>query len=133
MKLSNGTVVELKEENGWEAKVENLPKIDSATGNEIEYTWEEVDLPEGYTLTETTKNGTVTTLTNSHDVELIDIEVEKVWKDNDNKDKARPRSVTIILLANGTEVGSKILDESNGWTETFTDLYRYENGTEIKY
>ena len=36
----------------WEATVENLPKY--AAGEEIEYTWTERKLPEGYTLTSNT-------------------------------------------------------------------------------
>ena len=55
--LSNGTEVTLNEDNSWTATVENLPKY--ANGQEIEYTWTEGGLPEGYTLTNTVKEGTL--------------------------------------------------------------------------
>ena len=60
--LSNGTEVTLNAANNWTATVKNLPKY--ADGKEIEYTWKEDALPAGYTLTDTSVNGTVTTLTN---------------------------------------------------------------------
>ena len=64
--LSNGTEVTLNEENSWTATVEHLPKY--ANGEEIVYTWteDEEGLPEGYGLTDSSVNGTVTTLTNSY-------------------------------------------------------------------
>ena len=62
--LSNGDEVTLNEENGWSAKVENLPKYKD--GQEINYSWSESSLPEGYTLVSSTKDGTVTTLTNKY-------------------------------------------------------------------
>ena len=62
--LSNGTKVTLNEENGWTATVENLPKYKD--GKVIEYTWTESKLPEGYELTGTSTDGTITTITNTH-------------------------------------------------------------------
>ena len=80
----------LNEANGWTAKVENLPKY--ANGVEIEYTWteDEAGLPEGYTLTGTAKEGTVTTLTNSYTTEVTEATVRKVWEDSENQDGKRP-------------------------------------------
>ena len=64
MTLSNGDRGHAERcEQGWTATVENLPKY--ADGEEIEYTWTEAE-PEGYELTDTSGEGTVTTLTNSH-------------------------------------------------------------------
>ena len=62
--LSNGTTVTLNAANGWEAKVENLPMYKD--GKLITYTWTEGELPEGYALTGTSVNGTVTTLTKTN-------------------------------------------------------------------
>ena len=53
----------LNEGNNWTATVTDLPKY--ADGEEIVYTWTEGELPEGYTLTDTSVEGTVTTLTNT--------------------------------------------------------------------
>ncbi len=62
--LSDGTVVTLNKDNGWTATVKDLPRYEN--GREVTYTWSEVSVPEGYTLTDTTTKGTVTTLTNTY-------------------------------------------------------------------
>ena len=63
--LSNGAEVTLDENNGWTATVSVLQKYD-ADGKEIVYTWTENSVPDGYELTDTSVNGTVTTLTNTY-------------------------------------------------------------------
>ena len=125
--LSNGTTVTLNEENSWTAKVENLPKY--AAGEEIIYTWTEESLPEGYELTSTATEGTITTLTNTHVPEVTEATVKKVWNDAENQDGIRPASLK-VTLSNGTAV---TLDESNEWTATIKDLPKYAKGTEIEY
>ena len=71
--LMNGNAVvdtvTLKEANDWSATVGNLEK--KAGGKDIEYTWTEGSMPEGYKLTDTRKNGTVTTLTNTYAPEKV--------------------------------------------------------------
>lgn len=62
--LSDGQTVTLNDNNNWTATITGLPKY--ADGQEITYTWTEGTLPEGYTLTGTATEGTVTTLTNSY-------------------------------------------------------------------
>ena len=39
----------------------------------------------------------------------------------------------MTLFANGDEAGTATLSEDNGWTYTWTDLYKYEGGKEIAY
>ena len=125
--LSNGTVVILSEANNWTAKVEKLPKYDK--GKEIVYTWTEETLPNGYTLSDTSVNGTVTTLTNSYTPDTTSATVKKVWDDKDNQDGKRPTSLK-VTLSNGAEV---TLNEANKWTATVNDLPKYDNGKEIVY
>ncbi len=125
--LSNGTEVTLSEENGWSATVSELPKY--ADGEEIVYTWTEGDLPEGYELTDSSVNGTVTTLTNSYDTENTQATVRKVWDDAENQDGKRPETLT-VTLSNGTEV---TLSEENGWSATVSELPKYADGEEIVY
>ncbi|MBR2546049.1 MAG: Cna B-type domain-containing protein [Erysipelotrichaceae bacterium] len=132
--LSNGTEVTLNEGNSWSATVDKLPKYNK--GVEIEYTWTEGTLPEGYKLTNTSKEGTVTTLTNSHTPEVIDITVEKVWNDNDNNDGKRSTEITVSLKADGTGIRTLTLNEGNEWKQTVTGLPKYKEGAvgqEIKY
>ena len=129
--LSNGAEVTLNEANSWTAKVEHLPKYNK--GVEIEYTWTEGELPEGYALTNTTKEGTITTLTNTHVPEKVDVEGSKTWNDAGNQDGKRPASITINLLANGTKVASKTVTKDDEWKWSFTGLDKYKAGTEIAY
>ncbi|QTE74631.1 Cna B-type domain-containing protein [Clostridiales bacterium FE2010] len=131
--LSNGTDVTLNAANGWTATIDNLPKYKD--GVEIEYTWteDETGLPEGYTLTSAEKVGTITTLTNSRDTEKTQVSVEKIWSDSGNREGFRPETVTVKLLANGTEIKTTELSESNEWKYTWTGLPKYEGGKEITY
>ena len=125
--LSNGTEVELNEGNSWTATVKDLPKYKD--GKEIVYTWTEEDLPEGYELVSNNTEGLVTTITNKHTPETVDVKVIKVWDDANDQDGKRPESLK-VTLSNGTEVE---LNEGNNWTATVKDLPKYENGQQIVY
>ena len=118
----------LNEGNDWQATVKNLPKYENH-GEEIEYTWEEGSVPEGYELSGTSTEGTLTTLTNTYDPELTSATVKKIWDDKDDKAGKRPDSLTVIL-SDGTEV---ILNEDNDWQATVEDLPKYADGKEIEY
>lgn len=73
-------------------------------------------------------------LTNSHVPELIDISVTKTWDDHDDQDGLRPESVTVRLLADGEDTDeSRVLSDANNWTDTFTALDAYRDGTKIDY
>ena len=125
--MSDGTEVTLNEDNNWTATVTDLPKY--ADGEEILYTWTEGELPEGYTITNTGVEGTVTTQTNSYTPETISLTIRKVWDDDNDRDGKRPESLT-VTLSDGTEV---TLNEDNNWTATVTNLPKYASGEEIVY
>ncbi|MBR3195652.1 MAG: Cna B-type domain-containing protein [Clostridia bacterium] len=125
-KLSNGTEVTLNAQNSWTAKAEELPKLEN--GKEVAYTWADPTAPDGYKMTAKTE-GTVTTVTFSHEPETTEAEIRILWDDNDNKDGTRPASIT-ARLSDGTEVD---LNEGNGWTAKATGLPRFASGTEILY
>ena len=128
--LSNGQSVILSEENGWTATIENLPVY--ANGEKIVYTWAE-ESTSGYELTDSQVDGYVTTLTNTHTPETINITVTKVWADDDNESGKRPENIKIALLANGTEIETVELTEVNEWKHTFNELPLYESGSKITY
>ena len=124
-------VVTLSESTGWSATVTGLPLNDK--GTPIEYTWEEVDLPDGYELTDTSKEGTVTTLTNTHEPEKIDIPVKKEWPVENQFGFPNP-SVVVNLVDNGQVLDSRTLSVDNNWEDAFTGLDKYRNhGEEIPY
>ena len=130
---ATGETVTLSAENNWTQTVSDLPE--KANGKAIEYTWTEETLPEGYELTDNSKNGTVTTLTNTYAPETTSITGTKTWDDADNQDGKRPESIIINLLANGEIAASQTVtaDGAGNWTYTFTDLPKYANGEEITY
>ncbi len=101
---------------------------------DIKYSIEE-DAVEGYEaeITGDAENGFV--ITNSHTPETIDISVSKEWNDEENQDGIRPESVTVTLLADGseTEVEDIELGETNNWADSFEDLPKYADGTQIEY
>ena len=62
------------------------------------------------------------------------VSVEKVWDDEDDKNEARPESVTIRLLANGEDTEKALeLKESDGWKGEFANLDAYADGQKIVY
>ena len=130
--LNNGDVVTLSEENKWSATINELPKF-NANGAEIVYTWTEGDMPEGYSLTNTVREGEVTTLTNSYTPGTTSVSGFKTWNDEDNQDGKRPESITVNLLADGTPVQSKTVTAEDGWAWNFTGLPEYNSGTKITY
>ena len=123
--------VTLRAANEWTATVDHLQKY--ANGKAIEYTWSETDLPEGYTLTNTKAEGTVTTLTNSHTTEETEVNVLKVWDDKNNQDGYRPDNVTVNLLANGEVIDTVTLSAENEWNKTWTKLDKKAAGKDIVY
>ncbi len=125
--VNNNQMVELNADNDWTGVVEDQPVyIDG--GKIIIYNWREPAI-KGYTLTDLSTNGTVTTLTNSHEPETTSATVVKVWEDNNNELKLRPKSIK-ARLSNGMTV---VLSEENGWKATIDNLPKYKNGKQIVY
>ena len=132
----------LSEENGWNYIFNDLPMVKD--GKVINYTVSENPISD-YTMnvidntaddfTVVVANNTyVFTVKNTHVPAVTDVNVVKVWDDNGNQDGVRPAGVTVQLLADGVVVDSAVLDASNEWSFTFTDLAVYKhNGTEIVY
>ncbi|MBP3650082.1 MAG: Cna B-type domain-containing protein [Clostridia bacterium] len=133
--LNNGTkdvgTVTLNEANQWTDTISGLPKY--AAGKEIEYTWSEGTLPEGYTLKSTKTEGTITTITNTHETATTEATVKKVWEDEDDQDGKRPEELTVTLNNGTKDVGTVTLNEANQWTDTISDLPKYAAGQEIVY
>lgn len=95
----------------------------------INYTVEEADNEE-YTVTATGDTGTIAaniTATaafinhkGDEEVDLIDVTVNKVWKLDD--DGTAADSVTIVLYGDNEEYARVILNASNNWAYTWTEL-----------
>ena len=131
--LSNGLGLTLNEEDNWSATVENLPK-ENTSGEDIAYTWIIENLPEGYSVSSSITEGTVTTVTLSYQEvvpeETVEASVKVVWDDAENQDGKRPESL-VATLSNGMEV---TLNEENNWSATIEKLLKNsEGGEEILY
>ena len=126
-----GKEVVLSADNKWTHTFEKL--AEKASGQDIHYSVEEVDVPEGYTVTEESKEKGDVVLTNTHTPSTVDIPVTKIWVDNDNQDGLRPAKITVKLLANGGEVARKDITSETDWKDTFTGLPKFKDGKEIVY
>ena len=145
--------VTLNNSNEWSGKITGLAKYGDITADnpEIVYTWLEKDLPDGYFLTGSSVNGTITSLTNTY--QTYDLKTSyvgiKYWEDENNKYSTRPSDLTVTLKAsylnettgkygdpvplNNTPTWTKD-PATNQWTYTFNDLPVFdENGNVIKY
>ncbi|MCF0106495.1 MAG: Cna B-type domain-containing protein, partial [Holdemanella sp.] len=64
----------------------------------------------------------------------IDIPVAKEWDDANNKNGARPDSITVHLYADGKDTGKSLtLNKGNNWKSTFEDIPSSEKGKKIDY
>ena len=122
----------VKASDNWKYSFTNLPK--NKDGVAIKYTVDETAVP-GYTKSISGYN-----ITNKHvpatvkvEGKKVKVEGKKTWADVNNQDGVRPESVTIKLLADGTEVDSKEVKASDNWEYSFTNLPKFKAGTEIVY
>ena len=113
--------------DGWRYTVQNLPKYKD--GVEIQYTINEVNVPDGY---QSSVDGT--TITNTHETKTVDITVTKAWEDGGDQDGIRPESVEVQLYADGEAYGDPVtVTEANNWQYTWEDLPEYKDGKAVVY
>ena len=128
--------VTLNEQNGWTATEENLPKnVKNQVAKEAVYTWTEDKLPEGYSLTDTTVDGKVTTITNTHTPGKVSVDGEKEWDDANDQDGIRPASIEVTLHASvdGIKDQTKVVTSATNWKYSFTGLDEYYKGEKVTY
>ena len=127
--------VTLNSKNNWETTITDLPEYTG--GKENIYSWEEVQLPKGYTLAGNTTNGMVTTLTNEHTPTKVNVTVQKKWEDQNNQDGQRPQTLAVDLMKVTETATDKVttvyLSEGNDWTATVSNLDEYAGGKKIDY
>ena len=115
-----GKSLKVTEDTGWEYSFDSLDTYD-ASGDKILYSVTE-DTVEGYQV-----KIEDTTITNSHQPEVLSIDVHKIWKGQE-QDK-----VTIRLYVDDKEIASKELSSAIDWKYTFENLDKYKDGKEIQY
>ena len=121
------TITDSTEASGWTWSFTGLPKFKN--GKEIVYTVREYPVP-GYTGEVDPETNQIT---NTFTPEKVQVNVNKVWSDKDNQDGLRPDSVTVKLLADGTDTGKTLTLEGETWSGSFTDLDKYKDGKAIVY
>ena len=127
------SVTEVSAATAWKYSFAGLPKYKGGTA--IRYSIDEYEI-DGYTSME---NGTA--FINIHHVDLpgkvlpdtVTVSGRKIWNDSDNKDRIRPSSITIRLLADGKEAGTKTVTAKDGWEYSFTGLPKASGGRAITY
>lgn len=125
-----GEAVTLNTANQWTTTWNGLPE--KSQGEDIIYTVEEIATP-GYTVAiDDTDKGNIK-ITNTHIPETTEVKGTKTWADNENQERKRPDKITINLLANGEQVASKEVTETDDWNYTFTNLPKLKDGNEIIY
>jgi len=120
----------LNEGNGWKYSFKDLPVYKD--GKVIKYTIGEVEVA-NYTVAVSNSTAYNWTVNNTHVPAVTDVNVTKVWNDNNDQDGVRPADVTVVLFADGVKVNETVLNEGNGWKYSFKDLPVYNNGKVIKY
>ena len=127
--MKNNEILQTQEidDTNWEYTFDNLDKYENESDNEIKYIIDS-NMVSGYR-----KDISGYDIVNIHNPKKININGEISWVDDNNKNNTRPKSVDVKLMNNKEFVSSKKVSKDNKWKYTFIDLYKYENGEEIKY
>ncbi len=138
--------VVLSAENNWKAELKDFPNpetlVDAATGQLLKVNFrEESGLKYVLSVEKESQDSEKLVysfvLANTIPPEEVpvkkEIRVVKLWDDNDDANKLRPKEVTVRLYADGKEIASKVLSADNAWAWTFGNLPKYENSREIVY
>ena len=128
--LADGVEVasaQLSEQNNWQTVFTGLPRL-TAERKKIVYTITE-DPVEWY---EAEINGY--NIRNNYRPELTSMSVRKVWDDDDNAQKIRPRSIIMTLTNNVTTQKWIVeLNRDNNWSATVENLPTRINGQPVTY
>ena len=128
--IDTGKTLTLNAADKWSGDFKDLDEY--RDGKKISYTVEE-EMTGAYTVAVTGDATRGYTLTNTYTPETTEVSFTKTWDDNDNQDGHRPAEITIRLHADGVEVNSVKVTETEGWKGTFTNLPKYKDGKEIIY
>jgi hypothetical protein len=129
---SAGKSVTLTADTGWTWSFTDLDEYEN--GAQIAYSVTEDEVA-GYTTTIAADEVTgFVTITNSYKPETVDFAGTKTWADEDDQDGKRPDSITVRLLADGTEVRNATVTVAENWAYSFTGLPKYhDHGKAIVY
>lgn len=126
--ISDGKVLRSVEvtDNNWSFAFKGLYKYDEFN-KEIKYSVDS-NMVSGYK-----KDIVGYDVIHTHNPKKMNISGMVLWDDNNNVNSTRPNSISVKLIKNNEIIFNKKVSKSNKWKYTFIDLYKYENGEEIKY
>ncbi len=128
--LFNGTTaidsMDVTSSTNWNYSFTGLNQKDGS-GNNISYSVSAEPTITGYTYQKDGNN-----FTYSHTPERISVSGMIEWNDNDDIDGFRPQNV-VVLLKNGTLTAGTQTATPEGWTYTFSNVFKYQNGSVINY
>ena len=149
LQLKNGNAIVKEQEvnvsnavsgdtNTWQYTFKDVEKYNE-DGQEIVYTVDETEVNNNDLQFYTKKlEGTTVTNTFTQNTEKVEIQVKKIWEDNEIQAQRRPESIMIVLKANGVENQRYELTKENAdtsdentWTYTFTELPKYDQYNNI--
>ncbi|ADH98142.1 Cna B-type domain-containing protein [Salisediminibacterium selenitireducens] len=121
----------IDESTQWQAVFEGLSKY-TPEGDLYEYTVEERDVTDAYTLAEISGSAedgyTVTNLRTGE----VTVEGTKTWQDDNESD--RPEAIRLNLLQNQAVIETMEVTSEDDWSYAFTDLPEFdENGEAYEY
>lgn len=121
----------LTKDNNWSYSFDNLPKYQNE-GTIILYTSKE-EAVDGYTQKSVTTTAGFD-LTNTHEIQTADYEVKKVWIDDNDRDGARPTSITLTLTGSDGSKYTKQMTAADNWNAiTFERVPMFNGGKYITY
>ena len=128
-----GKTLTLNKDNNWQGTFKDLPTHKNK--KKVEYSLEEVAVP-GYKSEITGSVADGFTIKNTN-IETTTIFGVKTWNDDNDRDRKRPKEITVKLLGDGKLVKEEKVEvgPDGEWTYTFRDLPKYDptTGTEISY
>ncbi|WP_407855093.1 Cna B-type domain-containing protein [Enterococcus hailinensis] len=110
--------VKVNGDGTWSYAFDKLPELDT-NGEKYVYTVKELDVPKNYQATEAGMDITNKLITTS-------FAGDKVWVDQDDRDKIRPTKVTIVLLQNGKQIAQTETSAKEKWHYRFEKLAKYD-------
>ena len=139
-----GKRITLSKENGWEGSFKDLnlyrywkDENDKIQQELIQYTIRESLVPHYESHADIVKKELKETkfvLTNTYTDDIVSLDIDKTWDDENDKEKKRPPLISIFLLKNGEVIDRREITAADGWKTRYEDLPRYdERGREITY
>lgn len=121
------------EKEGWQYTFTELP-VYWSEGTLITYSLKE-DSVEGYESVVADADSTqLFEVTNTHEITLVDISVEKIWNDASDQDGLRTGIITVILTGSDGSTREAELTREGAWSYVYEDLPKYWNeGALITY